>query len=211
LSDISDANSETTESSRQTIIGLTGLACAGKSSVAAHLAGKGALVIEVDKLGHAALNDDAVKEKLCAHFGPEILDKKGNILRKILGEKVFASENELEFLESTVHPQMFRIVEQTIRDNPLKTIVIDAALLHYMGLDKMCAVVLLVEADFTQRLARAKQRGWSEAELNLRDTALGNRLSEHDPQRVRIINNNTEISATMEEVDLIWKEIGNGK
>lgn len=189
------------------IIGLTGLACAGKSTVAAHLAGKGALVIDVDRLGHQALNAPQVVETLCARFGSEILGKDGKILRKILGEKVFSSEEALAFLEDTVHPAMVALVRAQIEQADARVVVIDAALLHYMGLDRLCDTVLLVEADFSQRLERARGRGWSEQELELRDAALQKKLT--GAKAPVTINNNGIISQTLSKVDSIWKEICN--
>lgn len=200
-----DVGAPTTEGRR--IIGLTGLACAGKSTIAAHLASKGALVIDVDRLGHQALNDSQVVEKLCARFGSEILGKDGKILRKILGEKVFSSEEALAFLEGTVHPAMVVLVRAQIAQAEERVVVIDAALLHYMGLDRLCDTVLLVEADFARRLERARGRGWSEQELELRDTALQRKFT--GAAAPSIIHNNGIVSETLSKVDSIWKEICN--
>ena len=58
------------------IIGITGSIACGKSTISNYLKSKGYIVIDADKIGHEALDDDYVKEKLVLAFGNEILEDK---------------------------------------------------------------------------------------------------------------------------------------
>ena len=51
------------------IIGITGSIACGKSTVSNYLKSKGYIVIDADRIGHEALDDDYVKEKLIVAFG----------------------------------------------------------------------------------------------------------------------------------------------
>ena len=53
------------------IIGITGSIACGKSTISNYLKSKGYIVIDADKIGHEALDDDYVKEKLILAFGNE--------------------------------------------------------------------------------------------------------------------------------------------
>ena len=93
------------------IIGLTGKSCAGKDTVASMLPSDRFSVIDVDGLGHQALESN--HEKLRAAFGDGIFRKDGTVDRKILGPIVFSDPEKLETLNSITHPWM---VEEAIRE-----------------------------------------------------------------------------------------------
>jgi len=68
-------------------IGLTGGYCAGKNEVANILVRYGWNVIDVDKLGHAALLQ--VSEQLINTFGDSIRKKMGHRPKKARGDSFF--------------------------------------------------------------------------------------------------------------------------
>ena len=61
------------------LIGLTGRTGSGKSSAAKIFESLGAFVADCDKIAHEVLRDEIVKQKLCALFSSDILDKSGEI------------------------------------------------------------------------------------------------------------------------------------
>jgi dephospho-CoA kinase len=137
------------------LIGLTGTYCAGKNYVARFLEERGLSVLDVDKLGHEAL--EAEKTAVTARFGPDILDAKGAVDRRLLGNKVFGKPEELSALENIVHPAANRLTEAWIaRQNG--TCVINAALLHRSSIFKRLDFIILVRAPFLARLLRARRR-----------------------------------------------------
>jgi len=117
--------------------------------------------INVDEIGHAAV--EAERETIVATFGPEIAGQNGAVDRKALGRIVFSDGEALKRLESIVHPRMVSMVEQQIEDmralaSPPRGIVVNAAILIRMGLDRLCDTVLYVHASLVSRLRRARQR-----------------------------------------------------
>lgn len=140
-------------------IGLTGGYCAGKNEVANILVRYGWNVIDVDKLGHAALLQ--VSEQLINTFGDSIRKKDGGIDRKRLGEIVFSDKKKLNVLESMVHPLTLSLLDQEIekaQENRVKKICINAALLYRFPQVKYCKAVIEVRAPLYQRIMRAQVR-----------------------------------------------------
>ncbi|MDR1374837.1 MAG: dephospho-CoA kinase [Treponema sp.] len=137
------------------LIGLTGTYCSGKNYVARFLEERGLPVLDVDKLGHEAL--EAEKAAVAARFGPDILGAGGAVDRRLLGDRVFGKPGELSALEDIVHPAANRLTEAWIgrQKGPC---VINAALLHRSGVFKRLHFIILVRAPFLTRLLRARRR-----------------------------------------------------
>jgi len=138
------------------LIGLTGKYCAGKNHVAAVLEKRGFPVLDVDKLGHAAL--EYKKDEVFSRFGNDVRNPDGSVNRRLLGEKVFGKGDEITALEAIIHPQTDRMILEWISSQNGKTCVINAALLHKSAIFGQLDCVLLVNAPFFVRLLRAKRR-----------------------------------------------------
>jgi len=144
------------------IIGLTGNYCAGKNHVAGILERRSIPVLDVDKLGHQAIETE--KERLLERFGNDILSQDGSmsvsvsIDRKRLGDKVFGRPEELQALEEIIHPVANRETLAWINARMEPACVINAALLHRSSAFEMLDAVIIVEAPFFVRLLRAKKR-----------------------------------------------------
>jgi dephospho-CoA kinase len=137
------------------VIGLTGSYCAGKNHVARLLEERGLPVLDVDKLGHEALEGE--KAAVEARFGPGLIGEDGRVDRRALGAKVFGKAAELAALEAIVHPAANRLTDQWIarREGPC---VINAALLHRSSSFSKLDFIILVEAPWITRLLRALRR-----------------------------------------------------
>lgn len=158
------------------VIGLTGAIGAGKSTVAAYWAERGALVLNADQIGHQQLNDPAIAARLVEEFGAGIRGSGGEINRKALGAIVFAKPTDLHRLEAIVHPAMeaeFRRRLESAADNPrVPLAVLDAAILLEAGWNEWCDTVVFVAAPRPRRLERlARERGWTEEDLDRREAA----------------------------------------
>ena len=138
------------------IIGLTGSYCAGKNHVASILERRLIPVLDVDKLGHKAIETE--KERLLERFGKDILGQDGFIDRKRLGNKVFGRQEELRALEEIIHPAANRETLAWINARQETACVINAALLHRSSALEMLDAVIIVEAPFFVRLLRARKR-----------------------------------------------------
>lgn len=187
------------------ILGLTGLSCAGKSTAAAILAGLGAQVIDVDAVGHETLQAPLVAEMLYEEFGHGIFHEGRSISRKALGALVFADPVALNRLERIVHPVICQTVRERVQAAGGKTVVIDAAILHHLGLDRICSTVLLVTAPLHLRLERAAARHWTKEDLAGRDEAFHRRLPRD--ARCTIIHNAGSLPALQDSLTSLWKEM----
>jgi len=98
-----------------------------------------------------------VKSELRRHFGAGVFAVDGTIDRHALGRVVFAKKRNLRVLESIVHPAMVARVEQLLGrlDGP---VVINAAILYRMRLERFCQAVVCVRAPLLQSLRRARRR-----------------------------------------------------
>ena len=116
------------------VIGLTGGIASGKSTAAEILLQLGCTVIDADKIGHETyLKGSDTYQQIIHFFGPEIVDKQGEIDRRKLGSIVFSDKNQLSKLCDIVWPEIKslsqkRIVEMKAK-YPEKTIILEAAVL----------------------------------------------------------------------------------
>ncbi len=136
------------------VIGVAGKTCAGKNVIARNIEKLGYSQVDVDQLGHIALENQ--KEKLFETFGPGIKNQDGSVNRKALGSIVFSNPEEKRKLEGIVHPEMVRMVENIIAER--QNVVINAAILFEMGLDKLCDLVFWVDAPAIIRFFRGLRR-----------------------------------------------------
>jgi dephospho-CoA kinase len=138
------------------LIGLTGTYCAGKNFVAGLLEQRGLSVLDVDKLGHEAVEQE--KAVIFSRFGEALKKNDGTVDRRRLGEMVFGRAGELAALEAIVHPAANRLTEEWIAARAGQNCVINAALLHRSSVFKRLDCIILVCAPFLTRLLRARRR-----------------------------------------------------
>jgi len=138
------------------LIGLTGMYCAGKNHVAALLEQRGCAVLDVDKLGHTAI--ETKKADIITRFGKDIQNQDGSVNRRRLGERVFGRQNDLSALEAIVHPEANRLTLEWIAAHNGQKCVINAALLHKSAVFDQLDCVIVVGAPLLVRLIRARRR-----------------------------------------------------
>jgi dephospho-CoA kinase len=116
-----------------TVIGLTGGIASGKSVVSQMLAGRGALLIDADKVGHEAYRKGSgCYEAVVEAFGSGVVGQDGEIDRKALGAKVFGDPAQRKRLEGIVWPWMLRTMDERlakIRAEGTPVVVLEAAVL----------------------------------------------------------------------------------
>ncbi len=141
----------------KTVIGLTGMSGAGKSTFAKGFAACGATVVDCDAIAHKALEDGEVKASLVKAFGDGILAEDGTVSRKNLAAVAFADAVATSTLNGITHPY---ILEKTKRQVEAveSTAVIDAPLLFQSGLDDLCHITLAVVAPKDVRIDRICRR-----------------------------------------------------
>lgn len=161
-------------SGRPPVIGLAGGIGAGKSAVAAILADLGAVVSDSDADARAVLAESDVIETVRSWWGGDVITPDGVVDRAAVARRVFIDPAERARLEALVHPRIHARRRARFEAAPASTraFVIDAPLLFEAGLDSECEAVIFIDAPREVRLARvARDRGWTEAELDRREAA----------------------------------------
>ncbi len=137
------------------ILGLTGGYCSGKSTVAARLRDRGWSIIDVDALGHRALEHSlASVEQL---LGAAARKGDGSPDRRAIGARVFADPALLARYEAIVHPIMNGLVEAAIRESGGRT-CIDAAILYRLPAAAACDGIIEVRSSIVARIRRGIAR-----------------------------------------------------
>ncbi len=145
------------------IIGLAGPIASGKNLAASFLVNEGYSVIDVDKLGHIALEES--KTEILSLFGAiassqgfDLLDENKNLNRRNLAKIVFSKKEYLQKHEAVLHPKMNTLIEKELAENPDTHYIINAAILHKFKVIKQCNIILYVTANPFLRYKRAKMR-----------------------------------------------------
>ncbi len=155
------------------IIGLTGGIGSGKSTVVQFLAELGAVVLDVDKVGHEALGPGSEAwERVISEFGNDIMTVSGEIDRAKLGKRVFNNHEDLLRLNRITHPIIDNMLKAKLDEYQRRgdsVVVMEAAALIESGrastVDEIW-VVVAPEAAVLERLAG--RAGYSEDESKAR-------------------------------------------
>lgn len=193
------------------LIGVVGGIASGKSEVSGALQRLGAKVLDADRVGHEVLEDPEVKAAIGRRWGAAVLDAHGLVDRRRVAAIVFAASpkgpEELTFLEQWTHPRIGQRLREQLaewsRTGRVKAAVLDAPVMLKAGWDAFCDRLLFVDAPREQRLARARRRGWSEAEYDAREAAQET-LVEKRSRAAVIIDNSSSLEYTFAQVDQFW-------
>ena len=190
------------------IVGLTGNAASGKSSVAQLMAARGATIIDADVLARIAVEPGSPGLKaIVEHWGPGILTPDGSLDRETMRHRVFANPKELEALNAIVHPAVARLRDQAIavaRAQGARIVICDIPLLFEKDLARDYDVIVLVDAPKAVRLERlTTRRGLAQ------DDAI-HLIAAQMPAELKrahadfIIDNDSDQRALSRRVDAVW-------
>ncbi len=195
------------------LIGILGGVASGKSEVSRRLRSLGAAVLDADRVGHAVLREAEVRQAVQRRWGETVLDAAGEIDRRKVAEIVFAatpqSKTELTFLEELTHPRIGQQLQAQLAElhrEGVRAAVLDAPVMLKAGWDRMCQRIIFVDAPRDVRLARARQRGWTEADFAAREAAqepLETKRSRADVT----IDNSTTRQHLFAQVDRFWQSL----
>lgn len=143
-------------------IGLTGKTGAGKSTVALYLKEQGCYIIDGDIIARQITEKGSpVLLQLQKAFGEDILDEKGELIRKRLAERAFSSRENTDLLNSITHPAIKKRCEAEIEKaarEGYRVSVIDAAALLDSSCKDICQKIVVVTAPEEIRLERILAR-----------------------------------------------------
>jgi dephospho-CoA kinase len=194
------------------VIGIVGGVASGKSAATDCLRELGAETIDADRLGHEALRSADVQEAARRRWGEQVFTSDGQIDRSALAKIVFGQSAEAQaeraFLERLTHPKIKEAIDRVIdeaRRRGAKALVVDAAVMIEAGWSDRCDPIVFVDAPRETRLARAKQRGWSESEFERREAAQVS-LDEKRGHADVTIDNSGSIESTRRQLEQFWRD-----
>lgn len=195
------------------IIGLLGGVASGKSFVAEKFRRLGAEVLDADRIGHEVLLLPEVRDAIRKHFGDKVFGADGEVNRKALGQIVFGpppdGPRELTILEQLTHPEIRRRLRQQAEEmaaDGVPSAILDAPVMLKSGWDKICDVVVFVDAADKLRQERAVSRGWTPAEFAAREAA----QESLDVKRRRadfVIDNSGASEYTEQQIERLWRSL----
>jgi dephospho-CoA kinase len=189
-------------------VGLTGGTGAGKSTVAARLAARGAAVVDADRLARDVVEPGTPGlAAVVDAFGPAVLDADGALDRAALGRLVFADPAARRRLNELLHPRIAALTAERIAALPPDTIVVhDVPLLVENRLGPNYHLVLVVHADGAERVRRlVADRGLTAEDAAARVAAQADDAARRAAADVWL-DNSGPAGAVLAAVDRLWDE-----
>jgi dephospho-CoA kinase len=158
-------------SSPSCVLGITGGAAAGKSTVLRLLGTLGAQTVDADTLVRWAYLQEPFREAVRERFGDDVFRSDGSIDREALAAIVFNDPAARTDLEGIVHPavldQMLETAEE-YRAEPERApvLALEIPLLYEVGAEKLVDAVLVVTAPEEVRRQRLRDRGWDDDRID---------------------------------------------
>jgi dephospho-CoA kinase len=193
------------------VIGLTGGIGSGKSTVTQFLAELGAVIVDLDKVGHEALRKGSQAwEQVVSEFGKDILTAGGNIDRSKLGKIVFNNHEALARLNQIVHPAIDNIVKTKIekyRRQGVWVVVLEAAAMLEAGKTEQVDELWVTVAPEATLLKRVIERGG----LSKKETRARIKAQLSNEKRIRqadvVIDTDCTLDELKDRVATEWQKL----
>ena len=193
------------------IIGITGSIACGKSLVSNYLQEKGYTIIDADKIGHMALENDEVKKQLVNKFGKSIL-KDNEVNRVTLGKLVFENNENLKELNNIIHPQIRKNISEQIQVHKNEKLVfVDVPLLFEAKFDDLVEKIIVVSLDEKIQLERLMNRNSLSKEEALQRIKSQIPVREKEKLGDYVVDNSFTQENTYNQVDRILEKLKLGE
>ena len=195
------------------MIGLTGGIGSGKSTVAAMLAARGAVIVDADEIARSVVEPGMpALDQLAERFGADIIGPDGRLDRAKLAERAFATPEDRKDLEAITHPAIGAEFLRLVAEAPEGAVVVhDVPLLveAILKSDKPgyeYAAVIVVETPLEVRLDRLEARGVPRDDAMRR---IAQQASDEERRAVAtyVLDNGGAVVDLERQVDAIWPEL----
>lgn len=189
------------------LVGLTGGIGSGKSTVAARLAERGAVILDADDFARQAIEPGTPGyAKVTEAFGHDVVRPDGQIDRERLAGRIFGDIEARGALESIIHPEVARLfadAAESFRETD-RIVVYVVPLLVEGRLQDVFDLVVAVTAPEEVRISRlVNDRGMDRA-------AIRDRMAAQVPEEERLLAADAVVdnAGTLEElegeIDRLW-------
>jgi len=195
------------------VIGLAGGIACGKSLVAACLEDLGCVIIDADKVGHEVLCMPSIVGQIEEKWGGRVV-VDGKVDRRELAKIVFPSGSDsptraLKYLEQLTHPEIGKSIQQRLEQfrasGDFPAVVLDAPVMFKANWDRLCDQIVFVDADLETRKQRAKERGWSETELERRES-YQMPLEQKRKRSTDLVTNSGSVEELKLQIKQLWRQ-----
>ena len=190
------------------MVGLTGGIGSGKSTVAALLAERGAIVVDADAIAREVVEPGMpALTKLADRFGDDVIREDGTLDRAILAERAFVNDESKKDLEAITHPAIGEEFLRRVAASPPDAVVVhDVPLLVESTRGYQYDAVIVVEAPLEVRLDRLEARGVPRDDARRR---IALQASDEERRKVatRAVDNRGDVEALARQVDDIWQQL----
>jgi dephospho-CoA kinase len=188
------------------VVGLTGGIGSGKSTVAALLARRGAVIIDADVIVHELQRPGApMLDALAARFGGEIIRADGSLDRTKLAELAFGAGGSVDELNDIVHPAVREEIGRRLATHAgtNRVVVLDIPLITERGTWPVAALVVVDLPVETAVQRVVADRSLNEEQVRAR---MANQISREQRLALadRVIDNSGERAALERQVDDVW-------
>jgi dephospho-CoA kinase len=195
------------------VIGLTGSAGTGKTSVARYLKSLGAEVIEADNIARKLLapGQPHLAEVLRV-FGTGVALPDGSLDRAALRRIIFSDPEARKRLEAITHPEIITAIENRLaetrqQDTPPEVVVVEAPLLLETGLDRLVDEVWVVIAEPEAVVRRLVARDRMTPEQAQAMIAAQMPQEEKIRRANRVIDNSAGFNHTRDQTAYFYKKL----
>lgn len=196
------------------IIGITGRSGCGKSSATKFLAAQGYPCIDADLIAREVLLPGSpCLPPLQAYFGADIVDEAGQLRRRLLADRAFATPAGTRTLTAVTQPEILARIELRLQDAEAAGAAlafVDGAVLVGTPFEARCDGILLISAPYDTSVAHICARDGITPEMARR------RLNAQTPvetlraaARWELVNDGTE-AQLQDKVSCLLRQLREG-
>ncbi len=190
-------------------VGLTGGIGSGKTTVAGFFEKLGIPVYYADMHAKILMQENPdIKKELIKVFGNKVY-QNNHLNRSYLASIVFSDKDKLYKLEQIVHPSVRKDFIKWTEKQKAPYVIVENAILHKSGMDKLVDYVIVVTSDTQKRIERLKKRDKVDNEQIQK--RINNQESNEELLKKAdfIIKNNKNLDSLGEKVKLIDLKLKN--
>ena len=145
------------------VVGITGRSGCGKSSATNFLREQGYPCIDADLVAREVLlPGSACIPQLQAAFGTDIADENGEVRRRLLADRAFATPEGTAALTAITQPEILRCIDAALADAEragAKIAFVDGAVIVGTPFEQRCDALILVTAPYGHQCGARSARG----------------------------------------------------
>jgi len=146
-------------------VGMTGGIGSGKSTVAKCFRELGVTIIDSDEIAHQlTARGQPMYQAIIDKYGDSILNPAGEINRQALRQLIFDQPQEKYWLESLLHPLIFKKIEEAAQTARPPYCMIVIPLLVETDANHLVDRVLVIDTPIEKQIERSRQRDQSSEE-----------------------------------------------